>query len=63
MERISARLTDGAATAWDRSATTEGVTLTALLEALGRDMATGKWKPPRHAIELARKIDRERRSR
>lgn len=63
MAHIRARLTDEAARAWDRTVTREGVTMTALIEALGREMADGHWKPTRHAIELARRIDRERRSR
>lgn len=63
MERISARLTDGAAGAWDRTCTREGVTLTALLEALGQAIALDRWHPPVTVVTAAKQIDRERRSR
>jgi hypothetical protein len=60
---LRARLTVRAWRGWDRTATTEGITATALAEALGVEMAAGKWHPSRRVIEAARKIDRERRSR
>jgi hypothetical protein len=60
---IRARLTDEAAQAWDRLVTAEGVTVTALVEALGRELGEGTWRPTRRAVERARQIDRERRSR
>lgn len=63
MAHIRARLSDESSRAWDRTVTREGVTMTALLEALGREMSAGRWHPTRGAVELARKIDRERRSR
>lgn len=61
--RISARLSEHAGAGWDRTATREGVTLTALLEALGLDLADDHWKPPRRVIDEARRIDRDRRNR
>jgi hypothetical protein len=57
------RLSDEAAQGWDWLCTARGVTLTALLEALGRILATGEDWTPDQAIDRARQIDRERRSR
>ena len=57
------RLTDASAAAWDRLCTRHGVTLTSLIEALGRMLDDGDDWTPEQAIERARKIDRERRSR
>lgn len=47
MERkpMQARLTLRSRAAWDRTLTREGVTITALLEALGMEMAEAKWNP------------------
>lgn len=39
MAEVRARLTDEAYAAWDRAVTREGVTLTALVESIGREMA------------------------
>lgn len=61
--QIKGRLTEASGRAWDKVATTEGVTMTALLEALGRALESGAWKPSRRVIEEARRIDAERRSR
>jgi hypothetical protein len=57
------RLTDASAQAWDRLCTRRGVTLTALLEALGQLAAEGETWVPDDAVERARDIDRDRRSR
>lgn len=60
---LRARLSDDASHAWDAFATDAGVTMTALIEALGRDMAAGQWKPTKRVVDEARRIDHERRSR
>jgi hypothetical protein len=57
------RLTDDAAAGWDRLCTRRGVTMTALIEALGRSLNEGEEWVPDDAIRRAREIDRERRSR
>lgn len=61
--QIKGRLSEPASKAWDRFITQEGVTTAALLAALGEELAAGRWKPTRRAIEEARRIDRERHSR
>lgn len=48
--------------AWDRWLTTEGLTTSAALEAIGREIAAGR-PPSKRVVALARKIDRERSSR
>lgn len=63
MAHIRARLTDESSRAWDRTVTREGVTMTALLEAIGREIAAGRWQPTKRMIDQARRIDSERRSR
>ena len=60
--QVHGRLDDEAWTAWDRWLTREGLTFSAALEALGREMAAGH-PPAKRVVELARKIDRERASR
>lgn len=60
---IRARLTDQAGGAWDRLATSEGVTITALVEALGLELDEKRWRPTAATITRARQIDRDRRSR
>lgn len=57
------RLTDTAAEGWDRLCTRRGVTLTALIEALGQMLDEGDFSPTEEAIQRARHIDRDRRSR
>lgn len=57
------RLTDTSAAGWDRLCTRRGVTLTALLEAVGQMLDEGADWPIDEAIDRARQIDRERRSR
>lgn len=63
MERrqIHARLDPRAWEAWDRWLTREGVTLSAALEAFGRELAEGR-APPVRVARRARVIDRERGS-
>lgn len=60
---IRARLSDEAKAAWERLCISEGVTITALIEALGRDLDEGGWTPSRRVFSEARRIDRARRSR
>lgn len=64
MERrqVHARLDEPTAAAWERWLTREGVTLAAVLEALGREIGAGR-APSKRVVTLARKIDRERGSR
>lgn len=59
---IRARLTEPAWESWDRLCASEGVTLTALLEALGRELGD-QWQPTQRVLKAAREIDWERRSR
>lgn len=61
--QIKGQLSDPASKAWDRLTTKEGVTTAALLAALGEELAAGRWRPTRRAIEIARRIDKERGSR
>jgi hypothetical protein len=60
---IRGRVSPAAHQAWDRLVTTEGVTVSGLLEALGQELADGRWRPTQRTIRLARTIDRERHSR
>jgi hypothetical protein len=48
---------------WDDKCTNNGVTVTALVEALGQMLADGDDWVPDEAIRRARLLDRERRSR
>lgn len=59
------RLSDDARRGWDRTCVKYGVTLTALLEAMGRELDTLGITTDRGAVvvEEARRIDQERRSR
>ena len=59
----SVRLTEGSAEGWDRLCAQHNVTFTALLEAFGRLLATHAEPTIAEAVELARDIDRDRRSR
>lgn len=61
--RVSIRLSDEAHQGWDREATRNGVTLTALIEALGQALCDGKRPIPATILDAARAIDFERRSR
>ena len=62
-QRISAQLSPEGRRGWDRATTAGGVTLTALMEALGLMLdERSNWLPP-EAVERARLIDRERNSR
>jgi hypothetical protein len=59
---LRGRVDEDTARAWDRWLTAEGVTFSAVLEALGQEMAEGR-PPSKRVAVLARKIDRERSSR
>lgn len=61
--RVTVRLGDSASRGWDRVTDDEGITRTALAEALGQMIDERAWEPPDEAIQRARKIDRERRRR
>lgn len=61
--QIRPRLTEASWRSWDRLASTEGTTITALIEALGEDLTAKRWQPTQRQIRRARQIDRERRSR
>lgn len=60
---LRARLSEDAYRGWDRLVTSEGTTVTAICEALGRELHSGRWRPTQRAIAEAKRIDRERRSR
>lgn len=60
---IRARLSEPSWRAWDRLVTAEGVTMTALCEALGLELHEGRWRPTERVLARARRIDRDRRSR
>lgn len=57
------RISDEARRGFDRLATRHGVTLTALLEALGQLVEAQPDALPPEVIDAARRIDFERRSR
>lgn len=57
------RISDDARRGLDRVATRYGVTLTALLEAMGRYLDEDPTRVHQGVIETARQIDFERRSR
>lgn len=57
------RLTDTARAGWDRLCTTERVTLTGLMEAIGLELADDHEVIPAAVIERAATIDRHRKSR
>lgn len=62
-QQVRARLTPEALQAWDRVRLDNGLTWTSMLEALGQDLAAGRWKIAPRTIRLAHQIDMERRSR
>lgn len=57
------RLTDDARQGWDRIVETEGVSLTALVEAVGLALHERRELIPQEIIARARQIDYERGSR
>ena len=61
--QTSVRISDEARRGFDRLATSHGVTLTALLEALGQLIESTPDAIPPEVIDAARRIDFERRSR
>ena len=66
MKEIKARLSNGARDGWIGFCDKHGVTLTGLLEAVGRLMAEGQLRDTQQVdrvVELARQIDRERAKR
>lgn len=63
MARVSARVSDEARRGWERAATVNGCTFSALVEALGLALHEHQWEVPPDVVERARKIDRERYSR
>lgn len=60
---VKARLTDDAARGWDRICTQHNVTFTALMQALGEQLAQGDSLDVDAAVTRAHEVDRERRSR
>lgn len=63
MKEIRGRLSEPAGRGWDRFLASEGVDATALLEAIGRDMAAGKWWIPARVLREAKRIRQERKGR
>lgn len=59
---LQARLTPESHAGWERLALDTGSTMTALVEAIGRELRAG-WRPPAKVVKAARAIDRERYSR
>jgi hypothetical protein len=59
---VRARLSAPSWAAWDRWVTQQGVTTTALIEAIAVELGEG-WNPPARIVKRAREIDRARRSR
>lgn len=59
---LQAKLTPEGHRGWEAASLDTGATMTALIEALGRQMASG-WRPPAKVVKAARAIDRERYSR
>lgn len=58
-----ARLTEASYEAWERYVTRRGVSWTALIEALGEQLAAGENWVPETAVVRARQLDRQRGSR
>lgn len=61
--RISIRLDDEAGRGWDSCSLRHGLPLSVLLEAMGRALADGTMTCPPEVIELAHRLEFERRSR
>lgn len=61
--QMNANLTHDAYRGWDEWSGTQGVSLSALLQAIGEAMAAGRVIPDPQVIERARAVDRERRLR
>lgn len=59
---LRGRVDEDTAAAWERWLAREGVTFSAVLEAIGQEIAAGR-PPTRKVVMLARQIDRERGSR
>lgn len=59
---LRGRVDEDTAKAWDRWLAGEGLTFSAALESIGREIAAGR-PPSKKVVALARKIDRERNSR
>jgi hypothetical protein len=57
------RLTERSAVAWDRFLTRHRISLTAFAEAVGELLSENEGWVPEQAIERAKEIDSERRSR
>lgn len=60
---LQIRLTDEARDGWDRVCADERVTLTALMEAAGLELAAGRTAVSARTIKRAAAIDRARASR
>lgn len=60
---LRARLSEEADRAWRRFVNEERVTTTAMVEAMCRELAAGRWRPTKRMIDLAHDIDWERHSR
>lgn len=63
MVKVTLRLTEEARRGLDRSARRVGVTLTAMVEAIGMRLDEEPDLLQRHTVDLARRIDAERRAR
>lgn len=61
--QLNAKLTHDAYEGWDEWSGSQGVTLTAVLQATGEAMAGGRIIPDPEVIARARAVDRERRLR
>lgn len=60
---LQIRLTDEAREGWDKACTEQRVTLTALMEAAGLELAEGRGAVTARTIRRAAAIDRARSSR
>lgn len=63
LRELRSRLSEPSGAAWDRMLTKEGITASGLVEAMGRLMAEGRWRPSAELLKVTKQIDRERRSR
>lgn len=64
--RVSIRLTTEAHSGWDRACRIAGVTMTALIEAIGRDLEADPHRLLNRGsdvVDAAKAIDQERRNR
>jgi hypothetical protein len=61
--QVRPRLTPEARAAWERILFEHGLTWSSMFEALGQEIAAGRWEPSPSVVRAARQLDWERKSR